>query len=278
MPYVDTNLGQHCFRQWLVAWQHQAITWTNIDLSSKKSCNFLMKTISLEILVISMCNTSTKNTFLKLRPHLPGANELTVDKFVHWCEYEFRPLKPSHSFFEGELWGILHHDDIIKWKLIPHNWLFVRGIHRWLTKASDIELWCFLWCVRGWANNQDAGDLRHHGAHCDVTVMWMFWEQLTHWGRVTHICVGNLAIIGSDNGLSPGRRQAIIRSNAGILLIGPLGTNFSEIWIGIQTFSLKKIRLKMSSAKRRPFCLGLNVLTMDSINCDISVAILSHIM
>ena len=83
---------------------------------------------------------------------------------------------------------------------------------------------------------------------------------LTHWGRVTHICVGNLAIIGSDNGLSPGRRQAIIRSNAGISLIGPLGTNFSEIWIGIQTFSLKKIRLKMSSAKRRPFCLGLNVL------------------
>ena len=35
-------------------------------------------------------------------------------------------------------------------------------------------------------------------------------DLLTHWGRVTHICVGNLTIIGSDNGLSPGRRQAII--------------------------------------------------------------------
>ena len=33
---------------------------------------------------------------------------------------------------------------------------------------------------------------------------------LTHWGRVTHIRVGKLTIIGSDNGLSPGRRQAII--------------------------------------------------------------------
>ena len=33
---------------------------------------------------------------------------------------------------------------------------------------------------------------------------------LTHLGRMTHICVGNLTIIGSDNGLSPGRRQAII--------------------------------------------------------------------
>ena len=34
--------------------------------------------------------------------------------------------------------------------------------------------------------------------------------ELTHWGRVTHICVGKQTIIGSDNGLSPGRRQAII--------------------------------------------------------------------
>ena len=39
----------------------------------------------------------------------------------------------------------------------------------------------------------------------------------------------NYAVIGSDNGLSPGRRPAIIRANAGILLIGPLGTNFNEI-------------------------------------------------
>ena len=50
----------------------------------------------------------------------------------------------------------------------------------------------------------------------------------THWGRVTHICVNDLTSIGSDNGLSPGRRQAIIRTNAGILLIRPLGTHFSE--------------------------------------------------
>ena len=84
---------------------------------------------------------------------------------------------------------------------------------------------------------------------------------LTHWGRVTHICVSELPIIGSDNGLSPGRRQTIIWTNAGILLIGPLGTNFSEILIVIQTFSLKKIRLKMSSAKCCSFRLGLNVLT-----------------
>ena len=73
------------------------------------------------------------------------------------------------------------------------------------------------------------------------------------WGRVTHICVGKLTIIGSDNGFSPGRHQAIIWTIAGILLIRPLGTKFNEILIRIQTFSFKKMHLKMSSAKWRPF-------------------------
>ena len=77
---------------------------------------------------------------------------------------------------------------------------------------------------------------------------------------MTHICASIVTIIGSDNGLSPGRRQAIIWTNAGILLIGPLGTNFNEIVIEIHTFSFKKIHFKMSSGKWRPFCLGLNVL------------------
>ena len=75
-----------------------------------------------------------------------------------------------------------------------------------------------------------------------------------------HTCVGKTTTIGSDNGLSPGRRQAIIWTNAGILLIVPSGTNFNEIFIAIQTFSFKKIHSKMSSGKWRPFCLGLNVL------------------
>ena len=87
------------------------------------------------------------------------------------------------------------------------------------------------------------------------------YSRLTHWGRVTHICVGNLTITGSDNGLSPGRRQAIIWTNAGILLIGTLGTNFSEILIEILTFSFKNMRLKVSSGKWQAFCLGPNVLT-----------------
>ena len=96
-----------------------------------------------------------------------------------------------------------------------------------------------------------------HWKYCSLPLSHRYLAlcRLTHWGRVTHICVGKLTIIGPDNGLSPARRQAIIITNAGILLIGPLGTNFSEILIRIQTFSF----MKMTSAKWRPFCLGLNV-------------------
>ena len=77
---------------------------------------------------------------------------------------------------------------------------------------------------------------------------------------MTHICISKLTIICSNNGFLPGRRQAIIWTNAGISSIGPLGTNFNEILIKIHTFSFKKIHLKMSSRKWQPFCLGLNVL------------------
>ena len=81
------------------------------------------------------------------------------------------------------------------------------------------------------------------GGASGFSFMWaicvaIFPVYLTDWGWVTHIW-----------------------TNAGILLIGPLGTNFSEISIGIQTFSVTKMHLKMSSAKWRPISLYLSVLT-----------------
>ena len=75
---------------------------------------------------------------------------------------------------------------------------------------------------------------------------------MTHWGRVMHMCI--------INGLLPNWRRAIIWTNAGILLIGPLAINVSEILIEIHTFSFRKMDFKMLSAKWRPFCLGVNVL------------------
>ena len=61
--------------------------------------------------------------------------------------------------------------------------------------------------------------------------------QTSHWGKVMHIFISDLNVIGSNIGLAPDRRQAIIWTNDGILLIEPLETNFNEILIKIHTFS-----------------------------------------
>ena len=81
---------------------------------------------------------------------------------------------------------------------------------------------------------------------------------LINWGRVMHISIGKLTIIGSDNGLALGRSQAIIWTSAWILLIGSLGTNFSEILIKIHAFSfiqentLENVVWKMSAILSQP--------------------------
>ena len=84
---------------------------------------------------------------------------------------------------------------------------------------------------------------------------------LIHWGRATQICVGNLTIIGSDNGLSPGRRQAIIWTNDGILLIRPLRNKLQQ-WnfnrnpdILIQENAFEIVVCDMVAILSRPKCV-----------------------
>ena len=88
-----------------------------------------------------------------------------------------------------------------------------------------------------------------------------FISSLTHWGRVTHICVSKITIMGSDNGLSPDRRQAIIWTNARLLSIKPLRTYLNENLIKKQQFSLKKnarenVVWKMASILSRLQCVN----------------------
>ena len=107
-----------------------------------------------------------------------------------------------------------------------------------------------------------------------------FWFEgdLTQWGRVTHMCVSRLTTIGSDNGLSPDRRQAIIWTNAGILLVGPLGTKLhwklyqkSYIWIKENAFENILSRLqyvkRIESSELPPYITFINIL----LNSNISV-------
>ena len=96
---------------------------------------------------------------------------------------------------------------------------------------------------------------------------WLLAEWHDKRGRVTPICVGKPAIIGSDNGLSLGQSQAFIWPNAGILLIGNLGINFTEILIEILTFSFKKNALEnvfceMASILSGPQCVKPSAATL----------------
>ena len=75
------------------------------------------------------------------------------------------------------------HDDVIKWKHFPRYWPFVWGIHRSPVNSPHKGQWhralmFSLICVwiNGWVNNREAGDLRRHRAHYDVTAMAWSWS------------------------------------------------------------------------------------------------------
>ena len=159
---------------------------------------------------------------------------------------------------------------VVFWIKLHWN-LFLKALLTICHIGSDNDLAPNSWQAIIWTN-----DGLVYWQRCQLSLMYgLLTISLLHWGKVTHICVSKLTIIGSDNGLSPGQRQAIIWTNAGILLIWPLGTNFSEISIDIQTFLFKKIHFKMSSGKWRPFCLGLNVLI--TISWDQGINKQSHL-
>ena len=140
------------------------------------------------------------------------------------------------------------------------RWQFGNNHDEWWSYVVSVDLPAYLWSqTKIW--NLCFG-ITYETTVFTINLMMQAWiiKLLTHWGWVTHICISKLTIIGSDNSLLPDQHQAIIWNNAGILIIGPLGTNFRKILIEIHIFSSKKMHLKASSAKCLPFHLSLNVL------------------
>ena len=141
--------------------------------------------------------------------------------------------------------------------------------HQWipLTKASDAELWCFLWSaplIPGWVNNRKAGDLRRHRAHYDVTVMYVLSTAIDNADRkhfydlnkiahcisqhsvvvLTHCClVMPYAVMGCGN----------TDSNNGLISLLPDGTG--PIPESIRTYH----RLDKHERIRRFFAKYLNI-------------------
>ena len=128
-------------------------------------------------------------------------NITTLVQIVAWCRPGDKPLSepmmvrlPTHICVTRPQWVKFksrkpcstaspiqwNHHDVIKWKPFPCYWPFVREIHRLSVDSSRKSQWRMalmftLICAwsNGWANNRDAGDLRQHRAHYDVTLRYL---------------------------------------------------------------------------------------------------------
>ena len=159
---------------------------------------------------------------------------------------------------------------------------------------QNIFLTCPAWCMEAWMNSGSLDkallarpaqsicaswrgkQIKHFPKNISLvregfTIIWsttamvMPRSILLIEAWVTHICVSKLTSIGSDNCLSPHRHQAIILTYAAILSIRHQRTYFS-VFVLIQRFSFRKMHLKVSSAKWRLFCIGLNLPKMKLTN------------
>ena len=135
----------------------------------------------------------------------------------------------------------------------------------WYFEGKAVAYLLYTWIQNGdW---QIDGTLLFHW-HSAQIIRWVNLC-LTHWGRVTHICVSKLTIIGSDNSLSPGRRQAIIWTSAGICY-WTLGNKFQwtldiNLHIFIQENAFENVVWETADILSRPQCVNV-VYTTNNIS------------
>ena len=119
-------------------------------------------------------------TFIHVSTRSPGGTGIMFNNNKNWGIVTFRWWLMACLFSAKPLPQpiLVHHDDIIKWKHFPRYWPFVRGIHRSPVNSPHkgqrrgVLMFSFICAsVNGWVNNREAGDLRRHRAHYDVTVM-----------------------------------------------------------------------------------------------------------
>ena len=102
--YGNIDLSQYWLRLWLVAWQHQVITWTTVDLSSKASCGIHLREISQGMLmniihnmcleiwwhhIISLCHN-------ELTLNVRGPSYLGLTRSISWLLLSWLLASPGH--------------------------------------------------------------------------------------------------------------------------------------------------------------------------------------
>ena len=152
-------------------------------------------------------------------------------------------MSSTESAVTAAVDGQLPHDCTPHHYISPGLFLPQHGCDRFL-------IMCHTVCITVWLSES---------CHCPTTYRTatdykQAWLVMQSWS--TRQGEGGI-FIGLDNGLTPARCQSIIWISASLLLIRPLGTNFSEIGIKIQQFSNNEMKFKMPSAKFWQFCLNL---------------------
>ena len=177
-------------------------------------CSYLLQLLTSKISAqttyyrqINYKKTPTKLCFRNTKPIYLHQND-------SWC------VRNSGEEFSIDVWPLLMFPFIIQ--ALPIVFSLIYFILKYLNTKyfvlicyrRSLDFFLFDWII----SRHVLLWIRHGQAITFLCLMLLLIDALTltHWGRVTHMCVGNLAIIGSGNGLSPGRLQAIIWTNAGV--------------------------------------------------------------
>ena len=143
-PYCDMDLDQHQLRLGLVAWRHQTITWSYVGLSTLMSYGNYIRLISQGIPSVIFCVKSLEYYTFKITDIPPIGLRIGL----YYCVLYMFAL-----FFR---WALKTFTIFVQFMMTSSNWNIFRVTghlcgaftgHRWIprTKASDAELWCFLW-------------------------------------------------------------------------------------------------------------------------------------
>ena len=170
-PYGGRDLGQHWLRQWLVAWRHQANTWTNVDWSSVKSSDIHIRAISQAMPQPSITKICLKITYSKFHLNFPGANKLNLC-LIHVL-HTVSQLVSCHLSWSAES---------------------IAGLTRPLRFRLRVRLWLAgTWTAGDWnqyvhINNVQPPDRECASLAQNKQIALFCCCTLTPWGQVMHLC------------------------------------------------------------------------------------------
>ena len=144
-PYGDKNLGQHWLRWWLVAWRHQAVTWTNVDLSPVRSSGIHLIAISQKIPQPPIFELVWKIIYLKFCSNQRG----------QWVMLSNDPCQPIGCRYYAQIVRINTTGVCWYWEsdtllVTAHSWIYfdIMQFWRWMSISVTVCLAC-IWHI--WA-------------------------------------------------------------------------------------------------------------------------------